>query len=238
MILTNMPNSFIRWAAVIHGVQEVVLAGVADLAYWRNALKREGLCPFNANGSAEILISAPRLIWMGLRFCEMSISISVARREDAPQPDGTFLAHAFNSSRLLALSERTFFGTPYYAADIHVTTDMPVGFSVSSSGSAKRQLAARMTAQPPLLRSGDEHWAGPIFLPRVRTAADAPRKYFMAQLTGNAQAYAFAAGTDVLELNPAEPNDIFAELRDSGFAAREWRVRLDGTHAKSRTMTE
>jgi len=233
--MNNMQSSSIRWAAVIHGVQEVILAGVADLAYWRKALAREGLFPFSPAGCAEILISAPRLVWMGLRFCEASIGILVTQRDGTPRPDGMFLAHAFNSSRLMAWSERTFFSTPYHAADIRVTTDMPVGFSVGQGG-ANHRLAARMTGPLTLLRSDEENWAGPVFLPRAH--ADAPRKYFMAQLSGNVQAYAFAVGSDMLELNPAGPNDVVAQLRDSGFAAREWRVRHDGTHAKSRTMKE
>lgn len=229
-------NTAIQYAAVIHNVREVILAGVADLAYWREALKWEGFFPFNADGSAEILISAPRLVWMGLRFCELSIGIAVAKRDGAAQPDGMLLVHAYNSSRLLAWSERAFFGTPYYAADIQVATDMPVSFSVGQDGAAKHLLAAHMAAQPPLLRSGDEHWAGPVFLPRGQ--ADAKRKYFMAQLSGETHTYRFDIGSDVFELNSAAPNDLVARLRDSGFTPCEWRVRQSALHAKSRTLTE
>jgi hypothetical protein len=234
MIVKDMLSSSIRWAAVIHGVQEVILAGVADLTYWRKGLASEGLFPFNAAGYAEILISAPRLAWMGLHFRELSIGIAVAKREDATAPEGTFLIHAFNSSPLLAWSERTFFGTPYFPADIEVNTDVPVGCAVTQGN--QRLLNARMAASPALLRSGEERWEGPVYLPRAR--AEAKRRYFIAHLSGETHTYRFAAGSDVFELTPLASDDAIAHLRDSGFAPREWRVRQDALHAKSRTMSE
>jgi hypothetical protein len=234
MIVSDMQSSTIRWAAVIHGVQEVILAGAADLTYWRKALAREGLFPFSTDGCAEILISAPRLVWMGLHFRELSIGIAVAKREDAAAPDGTFLVHAFNSSRLMAWSERTFFGTPYFPADIQVETDLPVSCAVAQGG--HRLLNARMVAPPALLRSGEERWEGPVYLPRPR--ADAKRRYFIAHLSGETQTYRFAAGSDVFELTPLASDDAIAHLRDSGFAPCEWRVRQNALHSNSRTMQE
>lgn len=233
MILNDAPNSSIRWAAVIRGVQEVTLTGMADLAFWRAALRREEFFPYAASGSAEIAISAPRLAWMGLRFCELSVGIWVTRREGAAHPDGLFLAHAFNSSPLLAFSERAFFGTPYQAADVALRHDLPASVTLAQGG--RRLLAARMVAPPAFMREGADDWQGPVFLPRAGDGA--PRKSFVARLSGTTRAYAFDYASDVLELAPAKPDDIIARLRDSGFVGREWRVRDDGTHARSRTMT-
>jgi hypothetical protein len=152
MISNDVTNPPIRWAAVVHGVKEVMLTGLADLSFWREALQPQGLIPFDAGGSAELTISAPRLVWKGMHFCEWSLGVAVAERDGAAAPSGLFLAHAFNSSAPLA--------------------------------------------------------------------------------------YAFKPGVDALELAPAQAGDVFAQLRDSRFMAREWHVRHDATHRKSRTLSD
>src|SRR6202034_4248097 len=46
----------VKWVAELAHVREVSLLGTADLAYWKERLRAEGLCPAGRDGQAQILI--------------------------------------------------------------------------------------------------------------------------------------------------------------------------------------
>ena len=87
------------YISTITDVREVALAGTADLAYWRERLRGEGLAPLDDDGRASLLLTAIESKFRGIPFRELSISVLLPG-------GGAFLAHAFNSSRLLAFAER------------------------------------------------------------------------------------------------------------------------------------
>jgi hypothetical protein len=142
--------------------------------------------------------------------------------------------HGVKEVTLTGTAERAFFGTPYFHAAVDVAESPPVRIAVTIE--ATRAFCAQMAAPTTPVRVEAELWKGRVFLPRAK--AGAPRKYFIASLGGETQTYAFHAGSDALELAPARADDVFAQLRDSHFVAREWHVRHDATHCKSRTLSD
>ena len=203
---------------------EVALYGTADLAFWREQLARESLFPLNVNGKAEVLISVPHLLWKGVRFNELSISIGVSAREDGGTPDGFFLPHAFNSNRLLAFMERMFFQTPYYYAEVQVSEQIPARFAVKHG--AETAFKGRMIGKRDPVRREVEHFEGPVHLPGG--------KYFTARISGLTDFYPFS-DEDVLSVNGVRET-VFGWLRASNFIPLEWRIRGDAVHGKSRTF--
>src|SRR5262245_35602452 len=111
-------TSTVKYVAQLAHVREVSLLGTADLAYWKDHLRPEDLVPAEVDGRAQILIIAADMKWMGIRFREVSFSVLV-------DPPGAYLVQAFNSSRMLAWCERTFFSTPYYHGDVRVSAAYP-----------------------------------------------------------------------------------------------------------------
>ena len=89
--------------------------------------------------------------------------------------DAAFLVHAFNSCRFFAFWERAFFTTPYYHGDIRHVSALPCSIELTRDGEvvfrAEMQRAASAASSPNRepSRSGDDAWAGPIFLPRTRS---------------------------------------------------------------------
>jgi len=94
------------------GRHQFSLVGGADLAWWTEHLLGEGLFPAVSAGRAQILISGIDSKFMALPFRELVIAAFTTCTAGSDQRDGAFLLQAFNSSRLLAWSERTFFSTP------------------------------------------------------------------------------------------------------------------------------
>jgi hypothetical protein len=220
-----MPPPPIQYVAYIESVKEVALFGVADLAFWREILKGENLFPYHANDKAEILISTPQLVFMGARFNELSISIAVSKREDGSTHDGYYMAHAFNSLRFFAFSERMFFKTPYYYADVQVTERIPASFQLKHE--SETVFEARMDANSTLTRSKEEHFEGPVYLP-------GGNRYFVARISGFTNFYPFSS-SDTLELKPSQHEKIFLWLLESDFRGMEWRIRGNAIHGKSKT---
>ena len=73
------------WAAVIAPVREVILAGTADLAYWREQLWPEGLRPAEAEGRAALLVTAMSAKFNGLPFLgyfDLKATGNVTRRRN------------------------------------------------------------------------------------------------------------------------------------------------------------
>jgi hypothetical protein len=230
----------IKYVAHVPHVREVSLLGSADLAFWRDRLHDENLIPRSADGRARLLLSAPELKFKGIRFREMSICALVSRRDDGSTEDGAFLAHAFNSNRLLAFCERTFFSTPYHHAQLDVDARIPASFRVSQRGSIVLQAAmcgdSPCVPRPPG-RTAVEGFKGPVFLPRAGRSQKGPGKFFYAHIDGLTQACAFDRARDAFTLHPSADCPVLAWLAESQFEPTEWLIRDDATHGKSKTFT-
>jgi hypothetical protein len=210
--------SEIDYVTVISPVKEVTLWGKADASVWQDYLKAEGLSPQVQSGKVELLISSVDAWYMGFRFRELSFSIMLNENE-------YFLAHAYNSIPLFALAERKFFQTPYYAGKLAVERK-------SLSLNKGQSFEAKLSAQAPCLRTGDEDWKLTIRLPKaLRSKADKPH-YFHARLQGYTEIY--EANLDSFSADGNEA--IFRYLRESHFQPQEWRIRANATHSKSKTF--
>jgi hypothetical protein len=207
------------YITVISPVKEVTLWGRAEAAAWQAWLKEEDLAPAVQNGKVEILISTVDSRYMGFRFQELSISIKLSEIE-------YFLAHAYNSIPLFALAERKFFQTPYYPGKLLVEKE---ALSLNDGQSFEAKLAA----DAPCLKTGDEDWQLLIRLPKaLRQKANKPH-YFHARLQGYTENY--QAKLESLSMNGEEA--VFGLLRESQFQPLEWRIRASATHSKSKTLS-
>jgi hypothetical protein len=226
----------IRWAAEIAPVKEVTLLGSAELAFWQEQLRPAGLTPAVHEGRARIMFCAADGKFKGIAFRELSISIFVSRQADGTSADGAYLVHAFNSSRLFACIERTFFATPYFPAEVVVIVEPPASFVAAPW--KKSPLVAVMdpdaAARTPL-RSGDEGFWGPIFLPSLRLGAAGADKFFVAKISGATRVFAFDQDHDSVIMDPASGPPVLQWLIDSGFRGQEWHVRAAARHGKSKT---
>lgn len=210
------------WAAVIAPVREVILAGTADLAYWREQLRPEGLQPAEEAGRAALLITVMAAKFNGLPFHELTVVVQVV------EGGGAFLVQAFNSSRLLGWAERRLFRTPYFHAAIELNARAPASMIVAPGKTTG--LAARMgpgAAGEPRAEVFD----GPIYLPGDGHSRG---EMFAARLEGAATVIPFDPTRDTLVIDPAG-GPVFGHLVASSFRGREWRLRGEATHARSRT---
>jgi hypothetical protein len=231
-------NKTVRYVAEPTHVREVTLQGSADLSYWRSRLMNEELAPAEHGGKAKILIVAASMTYMGIRFTELSISVRVTARETPAHVNAVFLIHAFNSSRMLALTERAFFRTPYSYGDCRVSTSSPVSIRLIKDRQALFQAvmsAAPSAANRAPSRQGDESWEGPIFLPTGSRLPASRGRVFFGRLKGYARVYPFMPETDLVSIMPSPHADVLQALIDSEFIGEEWMIREDGTHARSRT---
>lgn len=112
-------------AGVMSPVREVSLRGTADLAYWAERLKKEGLTSEEAERRARMLMVFADCSFKGIRAREVSFSILVRPREGEVRGTACFLERAFNSVRFFAWVERMYFSTPYFLAKIGVDPALP-----------------------------------------------------------------------------------------------------------------
>jgi hypothetical protein len=218
-----------KYVVELRGVHEVTLRGRADLDYWHQRLAGEGLFPVASDGYADLLISAVASRFFGFSFCELSVSVFVARDEQATTTDGVFLIQAFNSRRWFAAIERAMYRTPYDPAEIKVSADLPVAMRLGPA--MKPWLIAEMGAGHADSVAADDVWEGTIFLPTLRGR----REQFFARLAGDTRGYSFRP-TDRFQLSRLAAAPVIATLADSGFAPSEWLVRPAATHARSKTV--
>ncbi len=207
--------------STITGVREVGLRGTAELAYWQDTLRSEGLAPLAEGGRAVLMLAAIDATFRGIPFRELSISVALT-------DGGAFLAHAYNSSRLLAFAERVFFQTPYHLAELTVRERPPARLGVARGGRAV--FDARMGDERPPARREEMLFDGPIYLP-------GGRRHFFARLSGAADVFPFDA-TDTVTFASQSPGTIFGRLRESGFTGREWQLRSTAVHARTRTFEQ
>ena len=221
-----------KYVATLQGVPEVALWGTADLAYWATQLESAGLMPIAKDGATQLMLAAVTAKWMGLRFAELSVGVHVEGNVNGEDREGLYLVEAFNSSRLFAFCERTFFRTPYSHASVSVNASLPAGLSVGIS--EKQMLTASMSRELDRepTQSSDECWEGPIFLP---LSPKRKQELFWAKLAGVTESFSFTE-SDKLEINPPPGRSDLGCLVKSGFQAREWRIRKSATHARSKTV--
>ena len=223
----------LHWAAVVAPVREVTLLGTSELAFWQDRLRPAGLTPAAVEGRARIMLCAASARFKGIAFRELSLSVFVSRQADGAAADGAYLLHAFNSIRLFAWFERTLFATPYFPAKVQLRTELPVSICAVPTGQSP--LSATMGPGPRNpVRSGEEGFNGPLFLPSRRQETDG-QQFFVARISGLTQVFAFDPACDTLALSPATAPDAFRWLLESGFQGYEWHVRAAGRHAKSKT---
>ena len=232
-------NTPIKYVAEIKDAREVTLLGKADLAFWDTWLQADDLRPVNSDGKARVFISAVASKFRGVRFSELSISIGIFMEDNPAQQDAVYLVQAFNSSRLFSFIERTLFHTPYCRQQVQVDSCLPTSFHVIqdqgvSLGAAMAPESNGSQREP--IRSGQERWEGPIFLPGRKRGKSHQGQLFYARLHGDTQVYAFNPSTDVITLRPTQRFPVLQALVDSHFSGQEWILRRTATHARSKTM--
>jgi hypothetical protein len=226
----------VKFVADVQHVKEVSLLGRADLAYWTGRLSGEGLNPLAVDGEARLLLIAAELKWKGVRFSELSFSVLLQGEPDEPR-DQSYLLVAYNSSRLLAFCERAFFSTPYDHGDVRTAVtpgaNIELAFGSDTAFRAVMQNGGDTPRKP--LRSGEEGWNGPVYLPRKSGSATRPCTVFIARITGLTKAYEFSGDDDVFDIRKTLMAPPLAELIESRFRPMQWILRPDARHAKSKT---
>lgn len=215
-----------KYAADLDNVREVTLHGTADLSFWEAVLHKERLIPYHQEDKAVLLLSAIDAKWRGFRLREFVIAVGVCLNENEAKLDGYYLPHAFNSSKLLAFSERVFFQTPYFQGDIQLDSKFPA--SIKLRDKAEVLFNAEMSVQDTAPIIEYQEWKGPVFLPNNRGK-------FFAILAGDTESYPFSPATDQLEFTPSARHRIFQQLIESNFTGKTWSLRNHSRHAKSKT---
>jgi hypothetical protein len=231
-------NRPVKWAAELAHVREVTLLGTADLSFWKDWLMEQDLRPSEHDGQAQLLIVAADSKYMGICFRELSFSVLVSTQEVGAQQDAVYLARAFNSSQLFTFCEQIFFSTPYCHADVRISASLPVAVHVVKNGEVV--FAAQMQAdafgfERQTSHHGEDGWEGPIFLPGTSRRKGRKGKLFFARLRGDTKTYPFLLSIDLMTIKPSPDCDILQALMESHFVAREWVIREDATHARSKT---
>ena len=226
------PPDRIRYTAQIPNVREVAIYGTADRDCWQTWLQPLGLQSATTTDAAHVIINATALVWQGLRFRELIVTVATTTGADLTQADSFYLAYACNSSPILAWAERALFQTPYLHRDVAVDTTAP---QMEVRYRSQAVLRAQMGQSRPPAAHARETWAGPVFLPVSRTRQQRGGAYFMVAISGEQAVYPFAPDVDILTLPPAGDHLAFAWLRDSHFTPTEWRIRANATHARSQT---
>ena len=216
----------IKYAADLDNVREVTLHGTADLSFWTEVLRKEGFFPYHEGDKVILLLSAIDAKWRGFKFREFVIAVGVCYNENGVSLDGYYLPQAFNSSKLLAFSERIFFGTPYSQADIQLENKLPASIKLYDRVEMLLHAEMAMPDATPMVEYLE--WKGPIFLPNRRGK-------FFAILAGEAAIYPFSPEADRFEIKPRSRYGIFQQLIDSDFTGSVWSLRSSSRHAKSKT---
>lgn len=229
----------IRYIANLKHVKEVTLLGTADLGFWRDRLSEEGLAPIERGGKAQILIIAADMRFRGIRFRELSFSVLASRKDQGSKQDGAFLARAFNSCRWFAFCERWLFSTPYRHGEVQVSPSLPAFIQLARDGEAlfRAEMDAETSAagrRPS--RSEEGGWEGPVFLPDRERGRAGRGRLFLARIAGPTLTYPFLPSRDMVTIRPSLGSEILQALADSGFAGKEWAIREDASHSRSKTF--
>lgn len=225
-------SSIPRFIVEVQHVTEVSVTGQADLSFWQARLSSHGLFPFTTTGQADVVLSATALSSMGRHTNEFTIGVPASERPAADAFDGMYLVQAFNSSRLFAWIERSFFSTPYSLGHIQLDDGVPARISLADQSGPL--IDVRQMPGAVLQHGQDEDWQGFIYLPRRGNDRRESGKHFVARLAGFTKVYAADATTVVLVPRPQWP--ALQWLRDSRWTPTAWRIRHDAVHARSRTF--
>jgi hypothetical protein len=230
-------NTPVKYVAEPTHVREVSLFGTADLGFWKEQLAKENLAPAESAGRAQLLIIAADLKFMGVRFQELSFSVLVAQRDGGIPQHGAFLLRAFNTCRFFAFCERVFFSTPYYYGAVRVSAAFPASMQLAQRGETlfRAEMQADPTGSREPVRTGEDGWEAPVFLPATRRGKDRPGRLFFARIKGHTRTYPFLPSIDSITITPSRGSEVLQALLDSQFTGQEWAVREDATHAKSKT---
>ncbi len=227
--MTKLPSGQkLAYAAIVHHVREITLVGRADLGFWRDALASEQLAPYDDAGYTQMQVSVTDLRWMGIHFNEFTITVRVDPPLGQNTAQATYLACAFNSSKLLALAEQRLFHTPYSPAQITMDAQLPASFRLSDG--EVTVFEARMAAASGST-AADALSDGPVYLP---TPEGSSPSLFYARREG-AQETARFTPADILTMRPWVEHPALAALIASEFTPVEWRIAHNATHRRSRT---
>lgn len=216
-----------KFVAEVRNVRELRLIGNVGLDFWNKQLSGKPFQPLDREGFAEITIAATELIWKSFKFNELTISLAVAAMDDPLTPVGYLLLTAMNSNRFFAFCERTFFSTPYYFGQVDLRETAPCLLTARSND--QTVLNTEMSGATRPITEEEETWEGVVFLPK-----GSGEKYFIAKLSGRSKNCPFIE-TDKINIQSHHQQDVFELLVNSGFSAKEWRMRSRAFHAKSKT---
>lgn len=230
MSLPN-PNVQTKFIVEVANVKEVAVEGEADLVYWQERLRGLSLFPYQAGGKAQLMVGGTELFSMGKRTNELTVGLVVCERPAGDSPDGVFLVYAFNSSRLFAWIERAFFSTPYFWGRMGVQAKVPAHIHLADDAGTILNFQMNAASQP--ITTQEELWQGKIYLPRH---SPTPQKFFVAKLAGQTEIYPVSLATNSFQITARQEHPVFQWLLDSHFAAKEWRIRQNATHARSKSF--
>ncbi len=81
----------VKYVAELAHVREVSLLGSADLGFWAERLRGEGLTPVQYAGWARVLVVSCNSKFFGVRFRELSFSVFVHQPDASEGSDAAFL---------------------------------------------------------------------------------------------------------------------------------------------------
>ena len=230
----------VKYSVEIDRVKELMIRGNADLAYWKEALKVAGLHPTNINGKAFVYISTTNATYSTLRFREVSIYVGISKVEDGDAVDALFLAHAYNSSPLLAMLERRLFYSPhspgYIQTHLRLNTNMRLIVGDTTLLDAEMAVDTYVEFGKKLV-SQNEIWEGPVFLPDLKGLYLDKSRYYFSKMEGLTYTIPFALDKDIFNIRPNLENPVIRQLADSHFTPEEWAIREEGGHLKSKTYS-
>ncbi len=217
----------------VQPVEEVSLLGTVERSCLEDIFFSHRLTPIMIGDGVGLMVSAASARFMGKPFRELSFSVLVRDEAGIATGDGVFMLHAFNSSRLFAWVERTFFRTPYYSGDLAVSA------RGTPSVRLKRDERVLLDARPGLsnrmpIRSQDDGWEGPIHL--WKRAGGDSRRLFFARLWGHTRVYIFDPEVDIFDMSGGIDELPFRWMRDGRFQPREWHIREAAVHSRSKTI--
>lgn len=221
----------IKYAAEIKDVKEVVISGEADFEFWKKLLEPKGYLPSEKNGKAQIIVSATELEWKGIRFNEFIINIVISPQIKGQKRDCFYLIQAFNSSSILALSERLFFSTPYNFGKIILRNEFPVLLRLILK--EKELFHCKINSKYSESIPSMEKHSIFVFLPN---GTRHKKKYFIAYISGETIFFPFEKEQDILKIVTSVKYPVFGWLIDSKFIARDVVIRKNALHKKSKTM--
>lgn len=252
-----------KYVAELQHVRETTLSGLADGEFWKRRLASADVTPVLRDGAAELLLTACEGKFMGVTFRELSFTVTVQGVADGVPEVGAFQLHGVNSVRFFAWCERTLFSTPYHYGQLVVQAGAAPAFSWTDRGRVVLSAALRKDYQPQdsvgvepadgvaagrsaeaaaesraPLRQASDGFSGPVFLPAASREPGPPRseKWFYAEVGGATRTYPFLPGGDDWTLAPAARTPVLSLLAESQFIPKEWYVRDDSRHAKTKTF--